>query len=66
MPNTTITYVPWSPELDTGKACGVPKAVQTHDEWKGKKVVVVAVPGAFTPTWCVARSAGRVADVAAT
>nr|UOP57016.1 putative thioredoxin-dependent peroxidase [Thecaphora frezii] len=50
IPNTTFSYVPWAPELDDGTACGVPTKVQTHDEFKGKKVVVVAVPGAYTPT----------------
>lgn len=50
IPNTTFTYVPWMPELDSGKACGVPTSFQSHDRWKGKKVVIIAVPGAFTPT----------------
>ena len=30
--------------------CGVPTTFQSHAEFKGKKVVLVAVPGAFTPT----------------
>ena len=42
--------MPWAPELDSGKACGVPTTFQSHDRWKGKKVVIVSVPGAFTPT----------------
>ena len=53
VPNTTLSYVPWTQELESHKACGVPTTFKTHDEWKGKKVVVVSVPGAFTPTWCV-------------
>ncbi|PWN50607.1 Redoxin-domain-containing protein [Violaceomyces palustris] len=50
IPNTTFTYVPWTPELEGGKACGAPTKIQTHDEFKGKKVVIVSVPGAYTPT----------------
>ncbi|WFD23377.1 peroxiredoxin type-2 [Malassezia equina] len=49
VPNTTFTYIPWAPELDSGKVCGVPTSFQAHDRWKGKKVVVVSIPGAFTP-----------------
>ncbi|EPQ27472.1 uncharacterized protein PFL1_05010 [Pseudozyma flocculosa PF-1] len=50
IPNATFAYVPWSPELDDGTACGVPTKFQTHDEFKGKKVVIISVPGAYTPT----------------
>ncbi|KAJ1026494.1 hypothetical protein NDA13_003873 [Ustilago tritici] len=50
IPNTTFTYVPWSPELADGTACGAPTKIQTHEAFKGKKVVIVAVPGAYTPT----------------
>ncbi|EJF61597.1 Redoxin [Dichomitus squalens] len=49
IPQGTFTYIPWSPELEDHSACGVPVKLST-DEWKGKKVVLVAVPGAFTPT----------------
>ncbi|OCH91775.1 Redoxin [Obba rivulosa] len=45
----TFTYVPYAPELDSGAACGIPVKLNT-DEWKGKKVVIISVPGAFTPT----------------
>lgn len=48
IPNTTFTYVPWSPELADGTACGAPTKIQTHEAFKGKKVVIVAVPGAYT------------------
>lgn len=43
-------YIPYSPELADKKTSGSPTSFQTHDRWKGKKVVIVAVPGAFTPT----------------
>lgn len=48
IPNTTFMYVPWAPELADGTACGVPTKIQTHDAFKGKKVVIVSVPGAYT------------------
>lgn len=48
IPNTTFSYVPWAPELADGTACGAPTKIQTHDAFKGKKVVIVAVPGAYT------------------
>ncbi|KAJ9479434.1 putative Peroxiredoxin AHP1 (putative) [Pseudozyma hubeiensis] len=50
IPNTTFMYVPYAPELADGTACGAPTKVQTHEAFKGKKVVIVAVPGAYTPT----------------
>ncbi|EST05234.1 Redoxin [Kalmanozyma brasiliensis GHG001] len=50
IPNSTFMYVPYTPELADGAACGAPTKVQTHEAFKGKKVVIVAVPGAYTPT----------------
>lgn len=49
IPSGTFKYVPYTPELDDALACGVPTTLST-DEWKGKKVVLFSVPGAFTPT----------------
>ncbi|KAF9477203.1 thioredoxin-dependent peroxidase [Pholiota conissans] len=49
IPETTFVYVPYTPELEDGLACGHPTHLSTND-WKGKKVVLFAVPGAFTPT----------------
>jgi len=48
IPSGTFKYVPWTEELETGLVCGVGSQITT-DAWKGKKVVVVSVPGAFTP-----------------
>lgn len=53
IPEATFMYVPWTPELEDGAACGAPAKINTHKEFKGKKVVIIAVPGAYTPTWCV-------------
>ncbi|QRV78683.1 hypothetical protein RhiJN_06698 [Ceratobasidium sp. AG-Ba] len=49
IPEGTFDTVLYTPELEDAKACGVPTKVSTND-WKGKKVVLFAVPGAFTPT----------------
>ncbi|GAB1522938.1 peroxiredoxin type-2 [Rhizoctonia solani] len=49
IPEAEFPTVFWSEELESGAACGVPSKLSTKD-WAGKKVVVVAVPGAFTPT----------------
>ncbi|TFK67793.1 Redoxin [Pluteus cervinus] len=49
IPTTTFQYVPYTSELEDVTKCGIPISLST-DEWKGKKVVLFAVPGAFTPT----------------
>ncbi|KAF8876938.1 1-Cys peroxiredoxin isozyme [Infundibulicybe gibba] len=49
IPQGTFSYVPYTSKLEDIHACGVPTQIST-DEWKGKKVVLFAVPGAFTPT----------------
>ncbi|KAL0959042.1 hypothetical protein HGRIS_014346 [Hohenbuehelia grisea] len=49
LPEGKFSYVPFTPELEDHTACGVPTQLSTN-EWKGKKVVLFSVPGAFTPT----------------
>ncbi|KAI0666452.1 Redoxin [Trametes maxima] len=49
VPQGTFVYVPFTPELADHSACGIPTKVST-DAWKGKKVLIFAVPGAFTPS----------------
>jgi len=49
IPKGTFPYIPYTPELEDALACGIPTSLST-DEWKGKKVVIFSVPGAFTPT----------------
>ncbi|GAB1727855.1 hypothetical protein KC343_g843 [Hortaea werneckii] len=36
-------------ENDDAKACSMPAPFKASEEFKGKKVVIVSVPGAFTP-----------------
>ncbi|KAK0729972.1 Redoxin [Lasiosphaeris hirsuta] len=47
--NVSFTYVAPTGELDL-TACGLPIQYNASEEFKNKKVVLVAVPGAFTPT----------------
>ncbi|KAJ7100885.1 1-Cys peroxiredoxin isozyme [Mycena belliarum] len=49
IPKGEFGYIPYAPELEDNLACGVPGKIST-DDWKGKKVVLFSVPGAFTPT----------------
>ncbi|KAF7314074.1 Peroxiredoxin [Mycena chlorophos] len=49
LPNGVFGYIPYSEALEDNLACGVPSKLNT-DSWKGKKVVLFSVPGAFTPT----------------
>ncbi|KZT06680.1 1-Cys peroxiredoxin isozyme [Laetiporus sulphureus 93-53] len=49
IPEGTFSYIAYTPELDDHSACGIPTKLSTK-EWKGKKVVLFSVPGAFTPT----------------
>ncbi|TBU28208.1 Redoxin [Dichomitus squalens] len=49
IPEGTFVHVPFSPELKDHNACGIPTKLST-DAWKGKKVVLFSVPGAFTPS----------------
>ncbi|KIP02753.1 hypothetical protein PHLGIDRAFT_95619 [Phlebiopsis gigantea 11061_1 CR5-6] len=49
VPAGKFATVYYSPELESHSACGAPSKLTT-DAFKGKKVVIFAVPGAFTPS----------------
>lgn len=44
-----FTYVPYTPENGDITVCGMPIQYDASKEWADKKVVLFAVPGAFTP-----------------
>ncbi|KAJ0117909.1 peroxiredoxin type-2 [Diaporthe amygdali] len=48
--DVTFQYVPYSPEKADLNACGIPVKFDASKDFKDKKVVLVAVPGAFTRT----------------
>ncbi|KAI8262975.1 hypothetical protein K4K58_013252 [Colletotrichum sp. SAR11_239] len=51
---TKFSYVPYDPQTESLTACGLPISYDASAEWANKKVVLFAVPGAFTPG-CSAR-----------
>jgi len=48
--DVVFKYIPYTEEKADFKACGVPINYNASKEWANKKVVLFAVPGAFTPT----------------
>ncbi|KAI1436922.1 Redoxin [Xylaria sp. CBS 124048] len=60
----TFSYVKPSPETSDVLACGVPGPYDASAEFKNKKVVLVSVPGAFTPTCQVTHITGYLAKLA--
>jgi len=50
IPDGTFQYIPYNSDLANSSACGIPVSLNTTKDWKNKKVVLVSVPGAFTPT----------------
>ncbi|KAI9904065.1 hypothetical protein N3K66_000594 [Trichothecium roseum] len=45
-----FSYAPLTPESSEITSCGVPQKFDASADFKNKKVVLVSVPGAFTPT----------------
>ncbi|KAL7796487.1 Redoxin [Trichoderma ceciliae] len=48
--NVSFGYIPFTPETKDITSCGIPTKFDASTVFKNKKVVLVAVPGAFTPT----------------
>lgn len=48
------SYIPWSEEKGEITSCGIPINYYASKEWADKKVILFALPGAFTPV-CSAR-----------
>ncbi|RKP15441.1 Redoxin [Piptocephalis cylindrospora] len=48
LPAATLWYA--APHPNEPNVCAAPEAIKTNEYFKGKKVVIFAVPGAFTPT----------------
>ncbi|KAI2632790.1 Redoxin [Xylaria nigripes] len=59
----TFSYIKPSPEISDVLACGIPTNFNASAEFKGKKVVIVSVPGAFTPTCQVTHITGYLAKL---
>ncbi|KAA8908639.1 peroxisomal matrix protein [Sphaerosporella brunnea] len=55
----TFSYIPYSNNDDIN-SCGRPQTLETSKEWADKKVVLFAVPGAFTPTCSEAHLPGYI------
>ncbi|KAL2417586.1 Peroxiredoxin Asp f3 [Exophiala dermatitidis] len=48
--DVVFSYIPWTPETADVRVCGIPTNYPASKEWKDKKVVLFALPGAFTPS----------------
>ncbi|KAL4063849.1 thioredoxin-dependent peroxidase [Scleroderma citrinum] len=49
IPQGEFKYIPYTSDQEDPSVCGAPVTLSTN-EFAGKKVVLVSVPGAFTPT----------------
>ncbi|KAJ5612161.1 Peroxiredoxin Pen c 3 [Penicillium lagena] len=47
--DVVFSYIPWSEESGEITSCGIPINYHASKEWADKKVIVFALPGAFTP-----------------
>ncbi|KAI9489022.1 Redoxin [Zychaea mexicana] len=49
IPDGTLQYVPYDPS-ESLEACPRPLPYKIHEKLKGKKAIIFAIPGPFTPT----------------
>lgn len=56
----SLSYIPYTPEASDITSCGVPVNYNASKEWADKKVVLFAVPGAFTPSCSVRHLPGYI------
>ncbi|OJJ85227.1 peroxiredoxin family protein [Aspergillus glaucus CBS 516.65] len=47
--DVVFSYIPWSEDKGEITSCGIPINYFASKEWADKKVVLFALPGAFTP-----------------
>ncbi|KAJ6113284.1 Redoxin [Penicillium sp. IBT 18751x] len=47
--DVVFSYIPWSEEAGAITSCGIPINYNASAKWADKKVVLFALPGAFTP-----------------
>ncbi|KAJ5699067.1 Peroxiredoxin Pen c 3 [Penicillium macrosclerotiorum] len=47
--DVVFSYIPWSDEKGEITSCGIPINYKASEEWADKKVILFALPGAFTP-----------------
>ncbi|KAH7014321.1 peroxiredoxin type-2 [Microdochium trichocladiopsis] len=57
----SFTWIPPAPETSEFSACGMPIKYNASKEFKDKKVVIFALPGAFTPTCSASHVPGYIA-----
>ncbi|KAH8664477.1 redoxin [Xylariales sp. PMI_506] len=62
--DVSFKYIPPSPETEEFSACGIPIKYNASKEFKDKKVVIFALPGAFTPTCSASHVPGYIAKTA--
>ncbi|KAL3472330.1 Redoxin [Aspergillus californicus] len=52
--DVVFSYIPWTEDKGEVTSCGIPINYAASKEWANKKVILFALPGAFTPV-CSAR-----------
>ncbi|EER36795.1 conserved hypothetical protein [Histoplasma capsulatum var. duboisii H88] len=58
-----FSYIPWSEEKGDITTCGIPQTYDASMEWADKKVVLFAVPGAFTPSCSASHLPGYIKNL---